>query len=687
MLTNFNIGGTERQFANLICKLDSTQFDIHMACFSHSGPLITEVQHLDMPRPEFKISHLYSPKTLLQALRMCRYIRKNRVQIVHSYGFYPNVFAIPAARLAGSTVIASIRDTCDGLTPAQRFAQKVMCRMADCVLVNADAIRQTLVGSGYKPHNIVVIRNGIRMPATGVVRDGAKLRRDLGVPAHTQMILVFSRLNQMKGVDYFLDAAALVAKKFPDVYFVIAGDGAHRKPLEDRAEELGLKPRMVFTGFRTDVPDLLAEATLSVLPSLSEGLSNSLLESMAAGVPAIGARVGGNPEVIDDGVTGVLVPPRDPRSLADAMCLILGDRDLAARMGEAGRRRVREQFSVEKTVSDTEQLYRQLTETGRGKVVLVGPQPPPHGGIAVHVAGVRQQLRKAGIRCEILDTGKGNLGLKFAVQLVGRTLGGWKIHVHTNGHNRKSWLLSLVIGMAGSVRGGNSLTLHSGMVPEYLEKSPRRRLLARTTCSFFSRIVCVSAAIGESLANSGVRRDKIVIAPAYIPVQTSRVALNPLLSAWMERHHPVCSTTLFFRPEYGFDVLVDALEKLKARYPGIGCVVMGSGDGRAAADLAIREAGIEDSVLIVGDLDHDTCLSVMARSDVFLRPTREDGDSISVREALALGVPVVASRVGARPQGTVLFEAGNAGALAAKIEEAIAPQVKAEEFKREHAKA
>jgi glycosyltransferase involved in cell wall biosynthesis len=360
MLTNLNFGGTERQVANLVSRIDPSRFDLHLACFSNSGELQRDVEHLQIPRPEFKISRLYSPGTFRQAGRFAQYIRRNHIQIVHTYGFYPNVFAIPAARVAGAVIIASIRDTGDGLTSVQRRIQKLVCKMADCVLVNAEAIRKTLVAEGYRQDNILVIRNGINLPAFRENRSDGELRNSLGLPRSARMVLVFARLNQLKGVDYFLDAAVSVAARFPDVHFVIAGGGAHRKALEEHALQLGLADRVVFTGFRTDIPALLSEATLSVLPSLSEGLSNSLLESMAAGVPAIATRVGGNPEVIEDGVTGLLVPARDARSLAEAMSLVLGDSELAARLGEAGPRRVAQYFSVERTVSETEQLYRKL---------------------------------------------------------------------------------------------------------------------------------------------------------------------------------------------------------------------------------------------------------------------------------------------------------------------------------------
>lgn len=364
MLTNFHIGGTERQVTNLALRLDSSRFDLHLACLRNSGELLKEIETLHVPKPVFEIGSLYGLRTAWQALRFAYYVRQNRIQIVNSYGFYPNVFAVLAARLGGAdVVIASIRDRGDILTPAQRRVQKLVCRMADCVLVNAEAIRETLIAQGYDAAKIVVIRNGIVLSRYRRSEQGQRIRRELGIPAESPIIIMFSRLNRMKGAEYFLEAAGSVARICPNARYLIVGDGANRRDLEQRAASLGLKERVSFTGFRTDVPDLLAESAISVLPSLSEGLSNSLLEAMAAGIPVIATKVGGNPEIIEDGVSGLLIPPRDADSLAEAMSELLRNPTRAHIMGEAGFRRVAELFSVERSVAQVEDLYCKLVET------------------------------------------------------------------------------------------------------------------------------------------------------------------------------------------------------------------------------------------------------------------------------------------------------------------------------------
>jgi len=164
----------------------------------------------------------------------------------------------------------------------------------------------------------------------------------------------------MKGIAYFLDAASIVAAKHPETRFLIVGDGGSRRELESHVAGLGLADKIVFTGFRTDVPRLLSEVSLSVLPTLSEGLSNSLLESMASGVPVVATRVGGNTEIVEDGVTGLIVAPRDSVMLADAMTTLIGNPALASTFGAAGKRRIAELFSLERSVREIEGLYQKL---------------------------------------------------------------------------------------------------------------------------------------------------------------------------------------------------------------------------------------------------------------------------------------------------------------------------------------
>jgi glycogen(starch) synthase len=306
------------------------------------------------------------------------------------------------------------------------------------------------------------------------------------------------------------------------------------------------------------------------------------------------------------------------------------------------------------------------------RILLIGPTPPPHGGISVHVSGLRRKLLAEGVECEVLDTSEIPSRFRFVRELAGYSSKGWTLHLHTNGHNRNSWLLALLCGIAGKAGGACVLTLHSGMMPGYLRTAPAwRRSMTGLVCHLYSRIICVGPELRDAAIAAGAPMERTEIAFASVALAHSDVAIDPQLLAWIERHSPVLSTTLFFRPEYGFELLLDGLAQLRRTYPAFGCLVMGSGEQSAQAAQQVREADLENNVLLLGDVDHDSCRALMSRSTVFLRATLEDGDSISVREALAMGVPVVASRVGSRPDGAMLFHPGDVQDMVSTIETAI----------------
>ena len=381
-VTNFLIGGTERQVVNLIQNYDRARFDVHLACFRLSGPLLREIDRGEVALADYTITTLASPRTLWQQWRLARYVRAQGIRIVHSFGFYANVFAVPAARLGGAeVVVASIRDTGDHLTWLQKAMQKWACRAADHVLVNALAVRAVLVEQGYEPLHISVIPNGIDVSRFKDQAGAQSLRVELGLPTTSPIVAAFLRLNRLKGVEYFLEAAALLVKRFDEARFLIVGDSvseAYRDELEDYADRLGLGDRVVFAGFRSDVPALLSEVCVSVLPSLSEGLSNVVLEAMAAGVPVVATSVGGTPEMVEDGVTGLLVPPRDASALAQAIGSLLADPERGHSIGQAARLRVAEQFSLEATVRKTEELYERLLRGARERRRKVAAPLSPH---------------------------------------------------------------------------------------------------------------------------------------------------------------------------------------------------------------------------------------------------------------------------------------------------------------------
>jgi len=341
------------------------------------GPFMAELAERRVPVQEYPISSFWSTGAFSQQACLARHIVRRRTQIVHTYSFYGNVFAIPPAALAGvPVIIASVRDRGLYLTPLQKRVQKQVCRLAHRILVNANAVKEWLLEQGYPSEKIVVIRNGVDVSRFDVPPDVAAVRRQLGVAPDEQMVTVVSRVTRLKGLEQFIDAAAVLTLHFPTVRFLIVGEASHAdreyvQELKQRAERLRVGHRVLFTGLRLDVPAVLGSAVMSVMPSLNEALSNVLLESMAAGRPIVATRVGGTPEAIVDGYTGLLVPPDDPFALAGAIARLLDEPALAGALGRAARQVVETKFPLSRMVSATEDLYLDLlAQKARRRAVL-----------------------------------------------------------------------------------------------------------------------------------------------------------------------------------------------------------------------------------------------------------------------------------------------------------------------------
>ncbi|MCC6524400.1 MAG: glycosyltransferase [Polyangiaceae bacterium] len=377
--TMFEVGGTERQHLALLQGMDQTRFAVSVACLRRRGPLLSDVAACGVPVSEFPIHRLYGLHTMGQQLRFAEHLWAQRIDVVHTFGLYANVFALPAARLASRAVaIGSVREQSSLLSPAKRHANRLALALADRVIVNAASVRDELVAGSLRPDRVCLIPNGVDTARYGAATGSTGLRAALGWSPTAPIVAVVTRLAPQKGLEDFIDAAKRLAPTYPEARFLVVGDactvhagqvlpGEYRAELERRAAELGLGDRLHFTGRRADIPEILGDAQVSVLPSCSEALSNSLLESMAAGVALVATRVGDHARAVEDGRSGLLVPPHDASALAEAIGRLLDEPELRTRLGAEARRVACERYSMQRMVSDTEALYADLALRVRGR--------------------------------------------------------------------------------------------------------------------------------------------------------------------------------------------------------------------------------------------------------------------------------------------------------------------------------
>ena len=356
VIDELDIGGTEQQLLEFVRRVPRARYAPLVCCFRY-GRKAAEIAQLGIP-----VVHLPKRRRFDAGVirRLASLMRRERVGIVHTFLIGANLWGRLAALIARVPVIvASERNVDVWEELPKRYIGKFLARFTDRIVANAEAVRSYLIARGVESKRVVTIRNGVDLGRFETPIDVGRVRSSLGVAPDDVLAAVVARLEPQKGHDTVVDAAARLRERCPRLRFVFVGGGSREAGLSELVARNGLADRIVFTGFRTDSAELIRAADLSILVSTREGLSNTLLESLAAGRPVIASRVGGNAEVVSPDV-GVLVPPQDPAALADALASLVADPVSAARMGARGKERVRREFPVSRMVAETVALYDAL---------------------------------------------------------------------------------------------------------------------------------------------------------------------------------------------------------------------------------------------------------------------------------------------------------------------------------------
>ncbi len=365
LLDSLGAGGAERQLLTLVRGLDRRRYEPRLICIDAFGPLYDEAVALGL-EPRLLGRH-GAVDTATQVARLAGIIRRERPGIVHGWLWLANFYGRLAGRLGGAPVVIA------GVRAAHRAAlnphkeplfgaiDRALAGLTDCFTANSASVKAHLTAQGVPGRKVVVIPNGIAVPDPPTAALVAGLRADLGLDPARPVVGMVARLHaEFKDHPTFLRAAALVRGTVPAAAFVVVGDGPARPALERLAAALGLDGHVVFTGYRADSRTLAAAFTVGALCSFSEGFPNAVLEAMAWGRPVVATDLPATREIVTDGVTGRLVPPRDPAATAAAISRLLTHPAEAAALGAAARARVVQAFSAEATVARTMRLYDAL---------------------------------------------------------------------------------------------------------------------------------------------------------------------------------------------------------------------------------------------------------------------------------------------------------------------------------------
>lgn len=357
-----HVGGVERLTQTLFRNMDRSRFDPVVCGLFGSGAAAEEFGKGLGLRVRHSLGRgKWDPLLLFRFLRM---LREEKPDVILTCIYPLTMFLSALARLCGHKfrVVASVHSTGYIKRAAWRsFSTRASIPLLDSVVTIARAQSEVCVRKlGIPEGKIRLIYNGVELSRFDPDTVRGAVRAEFGIPEQAELAGIVGMLRPEKAHPVLLKAAAAIRKSGEQVRFLIVGDGPEREKLEDMARDLGLAGTVTFTGGRDDIPEVLSALDLFVLCSDTEAFPVSILEAMAMRKPVISTDVGSVSEAVEHGATGLLVPPGDPESLAEAVRALVSSPDLRAQMGRAGRRRVEERFSVEAMVGQYEDLFAQV---------------------------------------------------------------------------------------------------------------------------------------------------------------------------------------------------------------------------------------------------------------------------------------------------------------------------------------
>jgi glycosyltransferase involved in cell wall biosynthesis len=680
LIDELDIGGTEQQILELVKRLDRQKYLPIVCCF-RPGRVAKEIEALGV-----RVCTLRKRAKVDVALvfRLWQLIRRERIDLVQTYLFTANTWGRLAALLARVPLIVSSERNVDMWEERyKRILGKVLDRWTCCTITNSEAVKDYLIKQGLAPEKIQVIYNGVDPGRFQGPVSCTATKAELGIPPHHQVVGLLARLEPAKDLHTFLRAAALLTEKVSEVSFLVIGGGSLQHDLKREAQSLGIAGRVIFTGPRRDVPRLLATCDVSVLSSLKEGMSNTILESMAAGKPMVATRVGGNVELIQEGVTGFLVPPRDPAALATAVYKILADPVLAQHMGRQAKARIARHFSVNALAGATEQLYDKLVHSlqSRSAVAPFGlPADQGERTIAFVVSQFPRYVdayflrevtalaaRGVGLQIFSLRGFRGTVVHKDAHALLPQTVYlpfffSWPLllaQLSFLARAPRSYLATLWTILRGCWRHPRSLVRALAVFPKsvYFAKLVQERQIAHVHANWASHpaisALVISRLTGVPWSFAGHASDiyldtamlaekiytaKFVVtctrynkgymvdlagadAAEKITVSYHGIDLKKFTPVPKQRSARFHILTVgTLLPCKGLPDLIDACRILTERGVAFDCTIVGDGPERRSLERQIQHCGLTDRVKIAGYLAQEALIPLYQQADVVVLP-------------------------------------------------------------------
>lgn len=362
LLPELKWGGSEKHAIQLASGLRERGHDARIVCLFREGPLGDEAREKGIPFTCLNLPYRWGIRTLLG---IQDWIRSHPVDVLHTYLFGFHLFAgLPARLLKIPVLLSSRREIPHWQKGRHRWLEKVGNLFVDQIVCVSKAVEKwALEKEGIPPEKVLTIYNGVDVNRFNPARIQSFVRREFQIPSGTPLIGTVANMATEKGYPDLLEAAQLILQKSPEARFLFVGFGPREGEIRERAQKIAGHEQIIFTGARTDIPNLIGAMDVFVLASVIEGFPNVLLEALAMAKPVVATEVGGIPELIESGRNGILVPPRDGRALAEAVLSLFKNPEGARAMGRRGMEKIRKSFTLERMFDQYEALYLSLLQS------------------------------------------------------------------------------------------------------------------------------------------------------------------------------------------------------------------------------------------------------------------------------------------------------------------------------------
>lgn len=373
LIDSLGVGGAERLLVTYLACLQTMGFSVRVCTFGvrQGNPIADDIRKLGVEVDFLRIPLL---RDISAIPRLMRYLRQQGAALVHTQLEFADSWGTVAARLLGLPTVSTqhtLEDPQKGTKAYRRLKvhRWVLRNLATKIIAVSEETRNHYLRvARFSPNQIVTLYNGIDLsrfsPATMEKRKA--FRAALGIGADAPLITTVAVLRPAKGIQYMLEAMPTILQAMPTARYMIVGDGEYRVFLREITQQNNLENNVTFTGVRSDVPDLLGVSDLFVLPTLDDALPTVLAEAMASKLPIVASRVGGIPEMVTDGLNGLLVAPQDSVALAAACQKILASPELTQYLASNGHQVACERYDIRKQAHQLGELYRQLLTPGQG---------------------------------------------------------------------------------------------------------------------------------------------------------------------------------------------------------------------------------------------------------------------------------------------------------------------------------